>query len=62
MTGAFQGQKKPPCTPRKEREIMGACWVPHVEKPPCPEDTFEHKGACYMAIMATKRPPTSIYE
>lgn len=53
-------QKRPPCLPRTEREVMGACWAPHVEKPPCPDGTFEAQGACFMPVIAPKREPTSV--
>jgi hypothetical protein len=53
------GQRKPPCTPRKERAINGACWVPiGVMEAPCGDD-FEWEGRCYMISYATPRQPTS---
>lgn len=62
-TKALPGQKKPPCAPRREREVAGACWVPHLERPPCPEGTYEGvsrgEALCLLPIRA-ERPATSI--
>jgi hypothetical protein len=52
------GQRKPPCTPRKERAINGACWVHLGMDAPC-GDEFEWEGRCYMISYATPRQPTS---
>jgi hypothetical protein len=60
VTKALAGQKKPPCEPRLEKEILGACWAPHAEKPPCPRGSGEYSGACYLAVRAPERPPTSV--
>jgi hypothetical protein len=56
----YKGQKRPPCTPRVEVEIMGACWVPHELKAPCPEELYEYQGKCYTTSMLPQRPPQSI--
>ncbi|HEX5752233.1 MAG TPA: hypothetical protein VFZ09_38830 [Archangium sp.] len=56
----YKGQKRPPCTPRIEVEIMGACWVPHDLKAPCPEELYEYQGKCYMAAMLPPPEPRSI--
>lgn len=53
-------QKKPPCLPRTERELFGACWALHGEKPPCPDGTFEANGSCFMPVVAPVRAPTSV--
>jgi hypothetical protein len=56
----YKGQKRPPCTPHIEVEIMGACWVPHKLKAPCPEELYEYKGECYMTVMLPPRTPQSL--
>ena len=56
----YKGQKRPPCTPRVEVEIMGACWVPHMLKAPCPEELYEYQGQCYTASAQPQRPPQSL--
>lgn len=55
----FKGQKRKPCTPRKEVEAIGACWIPHAMKPPC-GDLYEHEGQCLVPVLAVAPPPTSI--
>ena len=55
----YKGQKRPPCTPRIEVEIMGACWVPHKLKAPCPEELYEHQGECYTTAMLPPSMPQS---
>lgn len=59
VTGPLPGQKRPPCAPRREREVSGGCWIPHAERPPCPEGTFEGQGMCLVPVRA-ERPSTSI--
>jgi hypothetical protein len=56
----YKGQKRPPCTPRIEVEIMGACWVPHELKAPCPEELYEYQGKCYTTAMLSPPPPQSL--
>jgi hypothetical protein len=56
----YKGQKRPPCTPRVEVEIMGACWVPHKLKAPCPEELYEYQGECYMTSMLVPKSPQSL--
>lgn len=56
------GQKRPPCEPRAEREVSGACWEPHLERPPCPPGYFEGEGMCLKPVLAAKRPATSLGE
>jgi hypothetical protein len=56
----YKGQRRPPCNPRVEVEIMGACWVPHKQKAPCPEELYEYKGECYMTSMVSQPPPQSV--
>jgi hypothetical protein len=56
----YKGQRRPPCAPRIEVEIMGACWVPHKLTAPCPEELYEYKGECYTASMRSQSPPQSL--
>lgn len=56
----YKGQKRPPCTPRIEVEIMGGCWVPHELKAPCPEALHEHQGKCYTIAVSAQPPPQSL--
>ena len=37
----FKGQKRPPCTRYAEVELVGACWLPHELKAPCPEELYQ---------------------
>ena len=39
---------------------MGASWVPHELKAPCPEDLYEYKGKCYTAFMSPQPQPQSL--
>jgi hypothetical protein len=59
-TGPLEGQKRPPCTPRREKEYKGGCWIPHAEKPPCPEGVFEGDGVCLVPVKAAQRPPSAL--
>jgi len=56
----FKGQKRPPCTRYTEVELVGACWMPHKLKAPCPEDLFEYQGECYVPSFSAKPPPSSL--
>ncbi|MGZ3458826.1 MAG: hypothetical protein ACXU86_10035 [Archangium sp.] len=56
----FKGQKRPPCTRYTEVELVGACWVPHELKAPCPDALFEYQGKCYLPIFSVKPPPQSL--
>lgn len=56
----YKGQKRPPCNPNVEVEIMGACWVPHKRKAPCPEELYEHQGECYTTAMLAPEPSRSL--
>jgi hypothetical protein len=56
----FKGQKRPPCTRYVQVELVGACWGPHELKAPCPDELYEHKGKCYLPILASKPPPQSL--
>jgi len=56
----FKGQKRPPCTRYAEVELVGACWVPHKLKAPCPDSLYEHKEECYLPIFSAPPPPQSL--
>jgi hypothetical protein len=60
--GPLPGQKRPPCTPIRERELVGACWVGTEHKPPCPEAVYAVQGRCVLPVQAAKRPPTTLEE
>lgn len=54
------GQRQPPCVPRIETVLRGACWV-HVGNmsPPCGTTAYEWDGKCYIASFNAPRQPTS---
>jgi hypothetical protein len=56
----FKGQKRPPCTRYTEVELVGACWVPHKLKAPCPDNLYEHQGECYLPMFSVNPPPQSL--
>ncbi|MFY0566892.1 hypothetical protein ACN28E_24050 [Archangium lansingense] len=56
----FKGQKRPPCTQYTEVELVGACWMPHELKAPCPNALFEHQGKCYAPVFRAQAPPQSL--
>lgn len=57
----FPGQLRPPCDPKMERVINGACWVGPIgdEKPPCGPKAFDYEERCYMPSFNAPRFPTS---
>jgi serine/threonine protein kinase len=55
----FPGQKKPPCSPRFEREVLGVCWSILKGTPPCELDAFDREGECLRAVIVQPRPPAS---
>ncbi|WP_257448008.1 hypothetical protein [Archangium lipolyticum] len=56
----FKGQKRPPCTRYVEVELVGACWLPHELKAPCPDILYEYEGKCYLPAYSAKPPPSSL--
>jgi hypothetical protein len=56
----FKGQKRPPCHRYAEVELVGACWLPHELKAPCPDVLYEHQGKCYSPAFSAKPPPSSL--
>jgi hypothetical protein len=59
-TGPLPGQKRPPCTPVRERLLVGACWIGTEHQPPCPEGVYEVDGRCVLPVEVAKRPNTSV--
>jgi hypothetical protein len=57
--GPLPGQKKPPCSPRFEREALGACWLVLKGPPPCEREAYEYDGECVRASFEAPRSPTS---
>jgi hypothetical protein len=55
----FPGQRQPPCIPRIEIVIRGACWALLDAKPPCSSIAYEWEGRCYIPSMPSGRQPTS---
>ncbi|HVG61567.1 MAG TPA: hypothetical protein VNA24_23610, partial [Hyalangium sp.] len=57
----FPGQRRPPCAPRVEREIIGACWIGPFkgQEPPCGDRMFDYEGECFVASFNEARQPTS---
>jgi hypothetical protein len=55
----FPGQRQPPCTPRVEAVLRGACWVVLETKPPCGNNAFDWEGKCYLPALNPARQPTS---
>jgi len=58
--GPYKGQKRPPCTPPVEVELVGGCWGTHEMKPPCRDSLHEHEGKCYVPFFSAKPPPSSL--
>jgi hypothetical protein len=56
----FKGQKRPPCIRYTEVELIGACWMPHRLKAPCPDAIFEHQGECYAPVFLIPPPPQAV--
>ncbi len=56
----LDGQRRPPCTPRFEMEIRGACWYAATNmKPTCEEGYYHWEGSCFLPVFRTQRVPTS---
>jgi hypothetical protein len=53
-------QRTPPCTPRVETVLRGACWVCVSDmKPPCGNNAFDWEGKCCIPGLNPARQPTS---
>jgi hypothetical protein len=55
----LRGQRKPPCTLRRETVIRGACWISLLVPAPCDNDAYEWEGRCYLPSFQEPRRPTS---
>jgi hypothetical protein len=56
----FPGQRTPPCNRVGEEEIRAGCWyLLGTGKPPCKEDAYDWKGACYLPSFPPRRQPTT---
>lgn len=58
----LDGQRKPPCDKFGEVTIRGGCWyLLGGAHPPCKDDAYDWKGACYMPSYPSQHPrqPTS---
>lgn len=57
----FEGQRKPPCEPRLQKQVNGGCWVVLKAEPAphCPEGSFEHRGECLLPVLAAQDVPVS---
>lgn len=53
----FAGQKRAPCTRHIQVEIIGACWIPHKLRAPCPDGLYEYEGKCYVPVLSARPPP-----
>jgi hypothetical protein len=56
----FKGQKRPPRTRYAKVELVGACWLPHERKAPCPDVLYEYQGKCYSPAFSARPPPQSL--
>ncbi|HYI02176.1 serine/threonine protein kinase [Hyalangium sp.] len=57
----FPNQRRPPCEPRVEKEIVGGCWIGPLEgeRPPCGERMFDWENRCYLVSYDQAPLPTS---
>jgi len=61
LKNPLPGQRKPPCEPRTQKAINGACWwvLDPSAKPPCGKSAYDHDDGCYGPVFEGTRPPTS---
>lgn len=53
------GQRRAPCD-RGEVVIQGGCWIPWTTRvPPCGDQAYEWKGACFLPRLGRSRVPTT---
>jgi hypothetical protein len=55
----FPGQRQPPCSPRIETVLRGACWLCLDMKPPCGNNAYEWEGRCCIPSFNAAPQPTS---
>jgi hypothetical protein len=53
------GQRRAPCRRYDQIEINRGCWHLLTTQPPCGDDAYEWKGACYDPILGRAQPRTS---
>jgi serine/threonine protein kinase len=53
------GQRRAPCRRRGDVEVNGGCWSKWALTPPCGDDKYEWRGACYGPLFERGRAPTS---
>ena len=55
----LKGQMRPPCHPKAHVELVGACWMPHEQKAPCPNVLYEYEGKCYAPVLIAPADPSA---
>jgi len=56
----FKEQRKPPCLEGTETEIRGGCWIQHKLDAPCPRNTAEYQGKCFILVKKPELLPRSV--
>ncbi|WNG29901.1 hypothetical protein F0U62_42250 [Cystobacter fuscus] len=56
----FKEQRKPPCLEGTETEIRGGCWIQHKLDAPCPRNTAEYQGKCFIPVKKPEPLPRSV--
>ncbi|WNG20350.1 hypothetical protein [Cystobacter fuscus] len=56
----FKEQRKPPCLEGTETEIRGGCWIQHKLDAPCPLNTAEYQGKCFIPVKKPEPLPRSV--
>ena len=55
--GGVPGQLEAPCpASRVIYTVEGKCWGLTTDKPPCPPETWQHGGACYVPAVLKPSP------
>lgn len=56
--GGVPEQLEAPCPQvRSIWTVNGKCWGMTTDKPPCPRETWEDRGGCYIPVVAEEAPP-----
>ena len=56
----FQGQKRPPCRAEAAQVLLGGgCWILTGYSPPCPVETYEREGSCYLPVAENPKVPST---
>jgi hypothetical protein len=56
----YKEQRKPPCLEGTETEIRGGCWIQHKRDAPCPRNTAEYEGKCFIPVKKPEPVPQSV--